>query len=197
MFASDSAVVPTSCATCPQAGLRATHPQPRTKRPLQLTRGPPPASVGAGALLRLLRAAPVRRWSPCVAELCRARHARSQNPETKARSSDNGRRRSLPATPDSKQTRPLSRHAGRQSLADGNIRRLRKDTIVSVDYRRPSSGMKSWTRHCCDFLRSLLPGLFRINGLPGSGIGARNCSCTNRGPMPRLSHSRSELPAAC
>ena len=47
MFASDSAVVRTSCATWPQAGLRATHARPRTKRPLQLTRGPPPASVGA------------------------------------------------------------------------------------------------------------------------------------------------------
>ena len=45
MFASDSAVVRTSCATWPQAGLRATHAPPRTKRPLQLTRGPTPASV--------------------------------------------------------------------------------------------------------------------------------------------------------
>jgi len=98
MFASDSAVVSTSCATWPQAGLRATHARPRTKRPLQLTRGPPPASVGVGAPLRLPRATPVRTWSPCVAELCRARHARSQNPGTKGRTSDNGRRRSRPAT---------------------------------------------------------------------------------------------------
>lgn len=97
MFASDSAVVSTSCATSPQAGLRATHARPRTKRPLQLTRGPPPASVGVGAPLRLPRATPVRTWSPCVAELCRARHARSQNPGTKGRTSDNGRRRSRPA----------------------------------------------------------------------------------------------------
>lgn len=97
MFASDSAVVRTSCATWPQAGLRATHARPRTKRPLQLTRGPPPASVGVGAPLRLPRATPVRKWSPCVAELCRARHARSQNPGTKGRTSDNGRRRSRPA----------------------------------------------------------------------------------------------------
>ncbi len=96
MSASDSAVVRTSCATWPQAGLRATHAQPRTKRPLQLTREPPPASVGAPP--RLHRATPVRTRSPCAAELCRARRARSQNPGTKGRTSDNGRRRSRPAT---------------------------------------------------------------------------------------------------
>jgi hypothetical protein len=34
MFASDSAVVRGSCATWPQAGLRASHARPRTKRQL-------------------------------------------------------------------------------------------------------------------------------------------------------------------
>jgi hypothetical protein len=82
----DSAVVRTSCATWPPSGLRATLARPRTKRALELTGKPPPASVGVP--LRL----------PCVAELCRARHARSQNLETKGRTSDHGRRRSLPAT---------------------------------------------------------------------------------------------------
>ena len=82
----DSAVVCPSCATWPPSGLHATLARPRTNRALQLTCGPPPASVGVP--LRL----------PCVAELCRACHARSQNPETKGRTSDHGRRRSLPAT---------------------------------------------------------------------------------------------------
>jgi len=43
MFASDSAVVRLPAPL----GLRATHARPRTKRPLELTRGPPPATVGA------------------------------------------------------------------------------------------------------------------------------------------------------
>ena len=92
MFASDSAVVRLPAPL----GLRATHARPRTKRPLELTRGPPPATVGAP--LRLPRATTVRTWSPCAAELCRARHARSENLGTKNRTSDNGRRRPLSAT---------------------------------------------------------------------------------------------------
>jgi hypothetical protein len=92
MFASDSAVVRTSCATWPSRHPRPASDQapsrayPRTTARLSRRSASPAQST------------PVRTWSPCVAELCRARHARSQNPGTKKRTSDDGRRRSLPAT---------------------------------------------------------------------------------------------------
>lgn len=155
MFASDSAVVRTSCATWPQAGLRATHARPRTKRPLQLTRGPPPASVGVGAPLRLPRATPVRKWSPCVAELCRARHARSQNPGTKGRTSDNGRRRSRPAI-----LTPSGLAHCHATPADGPSLTVIFDAYLNPARPIPASGSSNSRRAAC---RSPNPG---HRGLP-------------------------------